>query len=307
MFKSNTMQDERNYQRTSTIAARSSYLATDVTGKYRDDDGYRKKVDMMAAALRSAGVGDGWIVDVGAGTCGEDECLALQGFKIICTDVNDIALATSESRSEKFGRPLLKYAACDGQKLPFADASVRAVIFNESLHHLPNADACLAEVSRILLPGGAVCMLEPYAYDPWRRLSEVRDYFKGSIEKSFSVSQLKRMLGRAGLETTRVERPIYLSRAKLKTLPAIHRLARVSYYAVREAMPRWLGMILLTAKKPGQAPQQTPARFEDLLRCPITGSKLEARGGRLVTTEAHPPRSYPISEGIPLLIEDEAA
>jgi ubiquinone/menaquinone biosynthesis C-methylase UbiE len=140
---------------------------------------------MMAAALRSAGVRDGWIVDVGAGTCGEDECLALQGFKIICTDVNDIALATSQVRSEKFGRPLLKYAACDGQKLPFADASVRAVIFNESLHHLPNADACLAEVSRILTPGGAVCMLEPYAYDPWRRLSEVRDYFKGSIERAF--------------------------------------------------------------------------------------------------------------------------
>jgi uncharacterized protein YbaR (Trm112 family) len=115
------------------------------------------------------------------------------------------------------------------------------------------------------------------------------------------------MLGRAGLETTHVERPIYLSRAKLKTLPAIHRIARVSYYAVREAMPQWLGMILLTAKKRGQARAQTPARFEDLLRCPVTGSRLETREGRLVTTEANPPRSYPISEGIPVLIEDEAA
>jgi hypothetical protein len=35
MFKPNTMQDERTYQRTSTLAARSSYLATDVAQKYR--------------------------------------------------------------------------------------------------------------------------------------------------------------------------------------------------------------------------------------------------------------------------------
>jgi ubiquinone/menaquinone biosynthesis C-methylase UbiE/uncharacterized protein YbaR (Trm112 family) len=307
MLKPNTMQEERHYQRESTLRQRQHYLDSDVLAKVRDDDGYRQKVEMIERSLKKASASSGWILDIGAGTCGEDEYLSTKGFRIICTDVNDVALAVSRERTERYGRPLLKYVACDGQNLPFFDGSISAVLFNESLHHMPNARASIAEVARVLEPGGLVCLLEPYAYDPWRRISEIRDYFKGSIEKSFSVTQLRRILVAAGLDPISVERPIYLSRSKLNRLPTVHRIARKIYYDLRELMPSLLGMILMTATKAsGEKPKNAPAEFDDMLRCPITKSSLARVANGYATTGRPQKFVYPVVHGIPVLIPDEA-
>ena len=254
MLNQNTMQDERTFERALTLRQRRDYLNTDVIAKVRDDDGYRKKVEMIERCLRRRKTIDGWVLDVGAGTCGEDEYLSTKGFNIICTDINDIALSVSRERTERFGRPYLKYIACDGQRLPLPDCSVAAVLFNELLHHMPNVVASIGEAARVLQPGGAICLLEPYAYDPWRRVSEIRDYFKGSIEKSFSVSQLRKLLRAAELNPVEIERPNYLSRVKLDRLPIVHRIARTVYYDLRELMPSLLGMILMVAIKNGDLP-----------------------------------------------------
>lgn len=307
VFKPVSLQDEQKFQRDEIHRQWQSYLGTDVLAKYREDEGYRKKVDMMDRALRSAGVSEEWIVDIGAGTCGEDECLSAAGFKIVCTDVNDVGLSVSQQRSKAFGRDNLKYVVCDGQKLPFADGTVAAVIFNESLHHMPDASRSLEEVSRILMPGGTVCMLEPCAHDPWRRISELRDYFRGTIEKSFSVSQLNALLLNVGLEASKVERPIYLSQAKLKKLSPVHRKARIAYYALRATVPSWLGMIFMTARKPGLRPDAKPLPFDELIRCPASGASLMRQHGKLVTVGQAPPKAYGLlNESIPILIENDS-
>lgn len=199
MFR-HSMQRERAFERQQTGKLQEYYLATDVLKKVAEDDGYRKKVHLIERALAGE---TGWILDIGAGTCGEDEYLGTKGLKLICTDVNDLALELSRQRSNRFNRENLRYVACDGEQLPFGDGTMSFVVFNESLHHLPDPDRGLKEASRVLTDGGRVFMFEPYAYDPWRRLSELRDRFRGTIEKSFSLRSIKRLCSQAGLHVVR--------------------------------------------------------------------------------------------------------
>jgi ubiquinone/menaquinone biosynthesis C-methylase UbiE len=97
-------------------------------------------------------------VDIGAGTCGEDEYFATKGLKIICTDIND--LAPFPRRDD------LKYVACDGEQLPFSDGIIAFVLYDESLHHLPSPANSLREAARILKPGGKVFMSKPQGSIP---------------------------------------------------------------------------------------------------------------------------------------------
>src|SRR5690242_6873617 len=52
----------------------------------------------------------------------------------------------------------------DACKLPFADASLDAVLFFEVLEHVRDAQAAVSEVSRVLKPGGILLMSMPFMY-----------------------------------------------------------------------------------------------------------------------------------------------
>jgi demethylmenaquinone methyltransferase/2-methoxy-6-polyprenyl-1,4-benzoquinol methylase len=51
----------------------------------------------------------------------------------------------------------------DAARLPLRDASVDAVVVLDALHHLPDVDAALGEVARVLRPGGVLVVRE---FDP---------------------------------------------------------------------------------------------------------------------------------------------
>jgi SAM-dependent methyltransferase len=50
----------------------------------------------------------------------------------------------------------------DGQQLPFASSSLRAIVFTDVLHHMPNVRLFFAEARRCLKPGGRILMIEPW-------------------------------------------------------------------------------------------------------------------------------------------------
>ncbi len=54
----------------------------------------------------------------------------------------------------------------DGQSLPFSDASLRAIVMLDVLHHLPKVKFFLKEAARCIKPGGVVAMIEPW-YTKW--------------------------------------------------------------------------------------------------------------------------------------------
>lgn len=52
--------------------------------------------------------------------------------------------------------------AADATRLPFADASVDALVLQDVLHHLPQPLEFFREAQRVLSPGGRVILTEPY-------------------------------------------------------------------------------------------------------------------------------------------------
>lgn len=242
-----TTEQEYQFERARITRLRERYLTTNVIVKVRDDPGYAEKVSLIEKAL--AGTTD-WILDIGANTCGESEYLTTRGYKIIANDINEVALEVSRERCTRFGRPSPKYLVCDAQNLDLDDAQVSFVIFNESLHHMPDAGGALAEAARVLKPGGRIFLYEPYAYNPYRRLSEVRDYFKGTVEKSFSITELKRLLAAAGLDIVSLERHVCTaSEWKLTEFNAAHRVLRKLYVAVSKQMLWLFGNLMILAEK----------------------------------------------------------
>ena len=121
------------------------------------------------------------------------------------------------------------------------------------------------------------------------------------------MSQLQGMLQDIGVRPISLERPNYLSRSKLSWLSTIHRVARVIYYKSRELVPSLLGMILMVGIKQGDdSARQARLDFMTMLRCPITKLSLVRDGDELVAIDGRRKLSYPIINGVPVLIKEEA-
>lgn len=56
----------------------------------------------------------------------------------------------------------------DGLQLPFTDASLRAIVMTDVLHHLPDQRRVFREAARCVWPGGVVSMIEPWV-TPWSK------------------------------------------------------------------------------------------------------------------------------------------
>ena len=300
-----TTREERAFEKKGILALMDKYLATDVIEKVDRDDGYRIKVELLEDKV---GQCDGFILDVGSNTAGECEYMVSRGYAIIATDINEHALCISQKRCAHFSRKAPAYVACDGIRLPFVTGSMACVVFNESLHHMPDPLASIKEAWRVLSPGGRILMFEPYAYDPWRRISEIRDYFKGTIETSFSEGQIKRMLRESGFSLDEMSRPVLPpSRDKLAALSAYRRALRVGYFWARRSLPSVLGMILCQATKPGKPnTARAEGNIESLLICPVSGAPLVRTDAGYASTAVDKPLLYPVLDGIPVLIADDA-
>ena len=64
-------------------------------------------------------------------------------------------------RSEVFWCPWTDLAL-DGQRLPFADGSLRAVLMTNVLHHVPEPGRFLESAAHAVRPGGVIAMIEPW-------------------------------------------------------------------------------------------------------------------------------------------------
>ncbi|WP_437659301.1 class I SAM-dependent methyltransferase [Sorangium sp. So ce1182] len=78
----------------------------------------------------------------------------------------------------------------DGERLPFPDASFDTVLSVQVLEHTPRPDALVAEMARVLRPGGLLILSAPFSF---RLHEEPHDYFR------FSPHGLRALCGRAGL------------------------------------------------------------------------------------------------------------
>lgn len=81
---------------------------------------------------------------------------------MVAVDPQDEALERARAAGPE---PGIRYVQASAQELPLPDRSFDAVIFFNSLHHVPvgSMDAALAEAVRVLRPGGLLYVQEPLA------------------------------------------------------------------------------------------------------------------------------------------------
>jgi SAM-dependent methyltransferase len=100
------------------------------------------------------------VVDVGCGDGALVRWLARRGARAIGVEVGPEPLARGRAREPVADE---RYEQAGAQDLPLADGAADAVLFMNSLHHVPGdlLDAALAEAARVLRPGGLAYVQEP--------------------------------------------------------------------------------------------------------------------------------------------------
>lgn len=117
---------------------------------------YRRAADDVAVAFKGAAKGHRpTIVDIGCGT--GELALAIsrkvREGRIVGIDNSASMLLWASRHETTDGR--IRFIAGDGARLPFPDESVDLVVSTLSLHHWSNPDGVLAEIDRVLVPGGS--------------------------------------------------------------------------------------------------------------------------------------------------------
>ena len=79
--------------------------------------------------------------------------------RVVHTDINEAMLSTGRDRLLNHGI-VLPTLVCDAEKLPFADAHFDLVSVAFGLRNMTHKDLALAEMCRVLKPGGKLLVLE---------------------------------------------------------------------------------------------------------------------------------------------------
>lgn len=199
------MKEQELENKRGEVAFRRSLYEQQVLGEERFDDELdaggieevlrRRMADTVREIgdLRAAGVPVAPYVEVGAER--GQRALALEnelGLEGAAVDLSLDLLRASEHYRRRFGlerRPLRICA--DAYRLPFASDSVPFVFCYQTLHHFPNPAPVVAEIHRVLMPGGHFY----FAEEPYRRRLRWRLY---TVRRGAQVSRpaLLRVLDR---------------------------------------------------------------------------------------------------------------
>jgi demethylmenaquinone methyltransferase/2-methoxy-6-polyprenyl-1,4-benzoquinol methylase len=131
------------------------------------------------------------VLDVASGSGDLARAFAARGAEVCMSDINGPMLARGRDRMADAGR-LVPAVRCDAERLPFRSASFDCVSVSFGLRNMTHKDAALAEMVRVLRPGGRLLVLE--FSQVWKPLQKPYDLY------SFSVLPWlgERVLGDAG-------------------------------------------------------------------------------------------------------------
>ena len=181
-----------------------------------------------AFAIQLAGVREGSrVLDVAGGTADLSLALARRvgaSGQVWLTDINHAMLSCGRDRliDKGFSLPI---AQCNAEKLPFPESSFDCVTVSFGLRNMTHKEVALAEMRRVLRPGGRLLVLEFSRI--WKPLSPFYDLYSFKLlpwmgEKVAGDPDSYRYLA----ESIRV----HPGQEELKTMMEAAGLAKVDYF-----------------------------------------------------------------------------
>ncbi|MGA7777503.1 MAG: methyltransferase domain-containing protein [Paraburkholderia sp.] len=159
--------------------------------------------DLQALAASIAATPDATVLDMGCGAGHASFAVAPHAQSVVAYDIAPQMLATVAAAASERGLTNIRTQQGAAETLPFDDASFDCVISRMSAHHWHDVPQALAEVRRVLKPGGQVLFVDIagidhplldthiQAVEVLRDASHIRDYRADEWVAYFAAAGLK--------------------------------------------------------------------------------------------------------------------
>lgn len=121
--------------------------------------------------------------------------------EVVGLDIVTNALAVNRVRAEKEGVSNLSFVCYEGIDFPFETDSFDMVITRYALHHFPDIEHSISEVTRVLKTGGSFFISDPCPNDcdDSRFIDEYMQLKKDGHIKFYTMDEWKDICGKSGL------------------------------------------------------------------------------------------------------------
>jgi ubiquinone/menaquinone biosynthesis C-methylase UbiE len=160
------------------------------------------------------------LLDVGTGTAQIpiELCRQAPAARVVAVDMAREMLRVAEANVRRAGlEARLRLELCDAKSLPYADQTFGAVISNSIVHHIPEPERVLAQMLRVLQPGGTQFvrdLVRPPDEATARRLVATyaadanphqQQMFGDSLRAALTLAEIRQMVADLGYDPATVQ------------------------------------------------------------------------------------------------------
>ena len=208
-----------------------------------------RKVE-TALAL-APGPAEGRVLELGCSFGHMTFLLARRFREVVAVDLSAESLALARRRAEHYGVGNVRFVGADAERLDaFESATFDAVYSFSTLRFCPYPAAALAEIHRVLRPGGRAAVDVPNRYCPWYGPLKRAIGIEGHIhDRLFAPGEIRSMMRAAGFAEVRTRQILFTTKRApdrvlslfklmdrvLEPLPMINRLSGIVMAAGRKS------------------------------------------------------------------------